>query len=71
MLRMTGEVPSNGKLSTLVVTNGIKLGGLYLAVREGVQETVSPSVLALAAFMMAGAQGLENFLLRFLDRDGK
>lgn len=68
---MTQETPSNGKLSTLVVTNIIKLGGLVLAMREGLQTEVRPVVLGVAAFMMAGAQGVENFLLRFFERNGK
>lgn len=62
--------PSNGRLSTLVVTNLIKVGGLILAMKEGLGPEVRPGTLAVAAFMMAGAQGFENLLMRLFDRNG-
>lgn len=55
------------KAATLV-TNLIKLGGLAIAGNEALlQESPhDPVVFAVAAFMMAGAQGLDSFLTNFL-----
>jgi hypothetical protein len=49
------------------VTNAIKLGGLLIAGNEAILQD-SPHdavVFAVAAFMMAGAQGLDSFLTAF------
>lgn len=49
----------------LLVTNLIKLGGLALAVNESLLRTeLRPVSLAAAAFMMAGAQGVETLMDR-------
>jgi hypothetical protein len=49
---------------TLVVSNLIKLGGLILAYKAAfVSAHPSPVVLALAGFMMAGAQFSEKTIL--------
>lgn len=51
----------------LVITNATKLGGLILAMDWGLTKSGNPRlsiVLAVAALMMAGAQGLETFLER-------
>jgi hypothetical protein len=54
---------------TLLVTNATKLTGLVLAINEAVIRTqLRPSVLAIAAFMMAGAQVSEGVLLAMIDR---
>lgn len=53
-----------------VVTNLTKLAGLVIAGNEALIRTqpTRPIVLAIAAFMMAGAQGLETFLDKFFGR---
>lgn len=48
---------------SLAVTNLIKLGGLIGAMNELlIEEVVDPKKLAFIAVMLAGAQGIENFL---------
>lgn len=60
------QPPSNGERAGYVVTNVIKLTGVAIVVGEIlVRSDVRPSVLALAAFMMAGAQGIESFARSF------
>lgn len=52
-----------------VVTNAIKLGGLVIAINEALIRTeLRPAGLAVAGFMMAGAQGIESFLNAFFAR---
>jgi hypothetical protein len=47
----------------LLITNLIKLGGLGVAINEALLRSEARSVaLGLAAFMMAGAQGVETVL---------
>jgi hypothetical protein len=54
---------------TLALTNLTKLAGLIIAVNEALlRAEVRPTALALAAFMMAGAQLSENAVLAALDR---
>lgn len=51
----------------LLVTNLIRLGGLVLAMNEGLFHSSDPKlpvVLAICVFMMAGANGLESLLSR-------
>lgn len=63
MFALAGERPLNGGAKlTLVVTNLTKLGGLVLALVTGLGMHPDSRVLAIAALMMAGAQGLENWL---------
>lgn len=53
----------------LAITNVTKLGGLIVALNESLIRTeVRPVTLAVAAFMMAGAQGLETFLDKLFGR---
>jgi hypothetical protein len=53
----------------LALTNLTKLAGLVVAVNEAVLRTeLRPSVIALAAFMMAGAQVSETLLLSVIER---
>lgn len=49
------------------VTNLIKLGGLAIAGNEAILQGSphDPVVFAVAAFMMAGAQGVDSFLNNF------
>lgn len=54
------------KQLTLVVSNAIKLGGLYLVIRAGSHPPVDPFELALSAFMMSGAQLTEDKVLKLL-----
>lgn len=62
-----------GRLSrgfTLLVTNAIKLGGLWIALHEILFRSGSlrSEVLIESAFMMAGAHFSEHVLLAILDR---
>lgn len=57
------------RVVTLAVTNVIKLAGLYIGVREiTVNQSTDAAVLALSAFMMAGAQLSETAVLGLADR---
>lgn len=51
---------------TLFVTNMIKIGGLVIAVVEVTKLEPSPLFLALAAFMMAGAQISEETVVKLV-----
>lgn len=51
---------------TILVTNITKLVGVALALNEGLQDQVDARVLAVAAFLAAGAQGLESLVERLL-----
>lgn len=52
-----------------VVVHVTKLAGVALAVNEALVRTqLRPSVVGLAALMIAGAQGLETFIDRLLGR---
>lgn len=65
------QSPFNGlRGSALLITNLIKLGGLVMALNEALVRTqdLRPIVLASAAFMMAGAQGAETLLDKFLGK---
>lgn len=53
---------------TLVVTNIIKLAGVYVAVRTAIVTPNNALGYAAAGFMMAGAQFSETFILDFIDR---
>lgn len=66
---MTGRTAQAGRLLTLLVTNAIKLGGLYLALRTAITEP-QPNVVQIgeACFMMAGAQVTEDAILRLVGR---
>ena len=68
----TPPEPSTGRTSravTLVTTNVIKLSGLGVALNElFLRPSARTSVIALAAFMMAGAQLSEQAVLAALDR---
>lgn len=51
-----------------IITNVIRIAGITLAVHEGlfVEPPRDAFVFAVAAFMMAGATGFENFIDRFV-----
>jgi hypothetical protein len=54
---------------TLVLTNVTKLAGVVIALNEAlIRADQRPMVLALAGFMMAGAQLSETLILAFLER---
>ena len=55
------------RTAAIVVTNSIKVGGLVLGLHEAFT-TKTPTVMAFAAFMMAGARVSETVLLRAIDR---
>lgn len=49
------------------ITNFIKLAGVAIAINEAlIRSELRPMSLAVAAFMMAGAQGVETFLDKLL-----
>lgn len=53
--------------ASVALTNTIKLAGLGVAINELlIRSELRPTALAVAAFMMAGAQGIESFLQAFL-----
>lgn len=53
----------------ILITNLIKAGGLAVAVNESLLRTeLRPSVLAIAAFMMAGATGAETLIDKLFGR---
>lgn len=53
----------------LATTNLTKLAGLAIAVNEALlRSELRPTALAVAAFMMAGAQVSEGVLLAMVDR---
>lgn len=55
--------------AALVLTNLTKLAGIVVAFNEAVLRTdLRPSVMALAAFMMAGAQVSETLLISLIER---
>lgn len=64
-----GRTAQAARLLALLVTNCIKLGGLYLAIRAAVTEA-NPSVVQIgeACFMMAGAQVTEDAVLKLVTR---
>lgn len=67
--RQSGRAVDTGRFFTLAVTNCIKIGGLYLAVRAGVTEpNPSPLQIVEACFMMAGAQVTEDAILNLVGR---
>lgn len=52
---------------TLIVTNAVKLTGIAIAIHEAfTKSNPSATILALAAFMMAGAQISEDAILRMI-----
>ena len=63
-----GTSKEAGRRSTLIVTNLTKLAGIALGMHEGFQATPDARVIALAAFMLAGAQVSETALLALIER---
>ena len=55
------------RVPTLLVTNGIKIGGLVIAIHEALAQHQHAFTLAVAAFMMAGAQFSEGLMLAIID----
>jgi len=63
--------PGNGapRGIALALTNLTKLAGLVVVLNEALLRTeMRPLVLAVSAFMMAGAQGVETLVDRLLGR---
>jgi hypothetical protein len=53
----------------VAVTNLIKLGGLVMGINEAmVRSELRPVAMGVAAFAMAGAEGVERFLNRLFGR---
>lgn len=62
--------PGTATTVTLIITNATKLVGLVIAINEGLIRAgdVRPIKIALAAFMLAGAQGAEQFFKSFFGK---
>lgn len=68
----TDSTPSGRESSAaygLLITNLIKLGGLGVVINEAILRTEARSLsLGIAAFMMAGAQGVETLIDRLFGK---
>jgi hypothetical protein len=56
------------RVTTYVVTNGTKVIGVYVGLKEAARDNVRESVLIFAACLALGAQTVENVLLKAIDR---
>jgi hypothetical protein len=56
------------RFTTLVTTNAIKLGGLYVGIKAGTKAPAELGVMGWSAFAMAGAQISETLVLAALDK---
>lgn len=52
---------------TLIISNVIKLGGLFVAIKAISTPPIDPFELVLAGFMMSGAQASEQAVLRIIN----
>lgn len=68
MTSQPGRMMQLGRLVALLVTNAIKVGGLYVAIKTVSEPTPSAITIGLAAFMMAGAQISEETILGLVGR---
>jgi hypothetical protein len=67
--RRSDQVVLWARTLALLVTNVIKLGGAFIAVRAVVEEPQPRALtLAFAAFMMSGAQLSEGSIVRAFER---
>lgn len=62
------RVGSVGRVLTLLVTNAIKITGVWIGLKAATAARPDAVVLAYSAFMMAGAQLSENVVLGVVDR---
>jgi hypothetical protein len=63
------RLPAIGRAFTYAVTNVTKLAGVYVALHESLSHAqIRPVVLAVSAFMMAGAQVSEGVILAAIDK---
>lgn len=62
------SLESLSRFVTLVVTNVIKVGGLYVGLRAATAPSPNAVVLAYSAFAMGGAQLGETTILTFIER---
>lgn len=68
MSAQPSRLAQSGRLVALLVTNAIKVGGLYVAVKTASETTPNAITIGLAAFMMAGAQVSEETILGLVGR---
>lgn len=68
MNAQVGRLAQAGRLFALLVTNAIKIGGLYVALKTAAEPAPSAIIIGLAAFMMAGAQVSEESILKLVER---
>jgi hypothetical protein len=60
--------PDAGHKPALIVTNLIKLAGIALGIHEGFRTVPDPRLIALAAFMLAGAQVSRAAIMELVSR---
>ena len=56
------------RLTTYILTNGTKVVGVYIVLKEQSQDMVRDSVLIVGALLALGAQTTEAILLSLIDR---
>lgn len=56
------------RVITLVVTNVVKLTGLYVGVKAGTHTPADPVTLGFAAFLIAGGQVSETLVIGIIER---
>lgn len=54
--------------AAIVITNSIKIAGLYVGIRTATQPHPSAIVLAFSGFLITGGQISETMVLGFLER---
>jgi hypothetical protein len=57
-----------GRVATYFVTNGTKVLGVYIVLKEASREVVRDSVLIVGALLALGAQTVEAIVLAAIDR---
>lgn len=71
MSSQDSPTPPNGRaarVTTYVVTNGTKVLGVYVIVKEQTRDAVRDSVLIAGALLALGAQTVEAIILATIDR---
>ena len=56
------------RVTTYIVTNGTKVVGVYLILKEASRDTTRDSILLAGAALALGAQAVEDIILKIVDR---
>lgn len=64
----TPPVPTVTRVTTYLLTNGTKVLGVYIVLKEQAKDNVRDSVLIVGALLALGAQTVEAILLATIDR---